>query len=337
MFKIKQKALKKILTILKPGTNKAISIQAGCVNFRKDTITTESPFFSVSCPLKSDIAGSYQLVDFLKIVEQIKAGSEMNLVQTPKILQISVIEGKKKLQFALKAQWEAPRSTLPVPDDKDWKDIPNGFNEGLGCTFPIARRAASPSNHLHCVHITPKHFVATDGSRVVMRAVKNHLSKPIILPAASIKELLKIDPTSYAQKGPHLFFRNEGGVIYSLSEFLDEFPEISHLFKIKLGPEIITDEAFQEIVQTANSMDAQRIELNFRGAGNVTLLAMTKSGPFRGTAPIEYKGPDFKIKIRPDYILNGLQYSNTFTFSKDMQYLAVFTVNTRYVAGVLLE
>jgi hypothetical protein len=337
MFKIKQKELKKILTILKPGTNKAISIQAGCVNFRKDTITTESPFFSVSCPLKTDIAGSYSLTDFLKIVGQIKADTEIQLKQTPKTLQLSVAEGKKKLQFALKAQWGAPRSTLPVPDDKQWEDIPNGFNDGLANTFPIARKATSPSNHLHCVHITPKHFAATDGSRVVMRAVKNHLSKPVILPATSIKELLKINPTAYAQEGPHLFFRNDKGVVYCLSEFLDEFPEISHLFKIKLGPEITTGKAFQELVQTACSMDAQRIELNFRESEAVTLLAMTKSGPIRGTCPIEYKGPDFKIKIRPDYMLGGLQYSNIFRFSKDMQYLAVYTVNTRYVAGALLE
>lgn len=336
-FKIKQKALKKILTILKPGTNKTISTQTGCVSFRKETITTESPFFSVSCPLKSDIEGSYLLTDFLKIVGQIKAGSEIQLKQSPKALQISVDEGKKKLQFALKAQWRSPPSSLPAPNDKDWKDIPDGFNDGLANTFPIARQSASPSNHLHCVHITPKHFAATDGSRVVMRAVRNHLSKPVILPANSIKELLKIEPTCYAQKGPHLFFHNEDGIVYCLSEFLDEFPEISHLFKIKIGPNIETDEAFQEIIQTANSMDAQRIELNFRESGSVTLLAITKSGPFRGTAPIEYKGPDFKIKIRPEFMLDGLQYSNTFGFSEDRQYLAVYTVNTRYVAGVFLE
>lgn len=343
MFKIQQKALKKILTILKPGTNKAISVQAGCVNFKKDTITTESPFFSVSCPLKSDITGSYQLTDFLKIVSQIKASTEVHLKQTPKALQVSATEGKKKLRFALKAQWESPSSTLPVPNDSDWKDIPNGFNDGLDNIFPIARKSASPSNHLHCVHITPKHFAATDGSRVVVRGVKNHLSKPVILPATSIKELLKINPTCYAQKGPHLFFRNKEGVVYNLSEFLDEFPEIAHLFKIELGPDIETDGAFREIVQTADSMDAQRIELRFKGSekastpGVVTLLAITKSGPFEGTAPIEYKGPDFKIKIRPEYMLDGLRYSNVFAFSEDKQYLAVFTANTRYVAGALLE
>lgn len=170
-----------------------------------------------------------------------------------------------------------------------------------------------------------------------MRAVKNHLSKPVILPASSIKNLLKINPTSYAQRGPHLFFRNEEGVVYSLSEFLDEFPEISHLFKIKLGPDIETDESFKEVIQTACSMDAQRIELNFRDSGNVTLLAMTRSGPIRGTCPIEYKGPEFKIKLRPEYMLDGLQYSSSFAFSEDKQYLAVFTANTRYVAGALLE
>lgn len=337
MFKIKQKAMKKILTILKPGTNKAISIQAGCVTFRENTITTESPFFSVSHPLKSGITGSFKLADFLKIVGQIKASTEIHLSKTPKTLKLSVVEGKKKLEFALKAQWESPASTLPVPSDKEWNDIPNGFTDGLANTFPIAKKSANPSNHLHCVHITPKYFAATDGSRVVMRAVKNHFSKPVILPANSIKELLKINPTKYTQKGPHLFFRNDDGVIYSLSEFLDEFPTIDHLFKIKLGPEITTDEAFKEIVETANSMDAQRIELRFRESKEVTLLAMTQSGPVRGTCPIEYDGPDFKIKIRPDFMLDGLRYSNIFGFSKDMQYLAVFTANTRYVAGALLE
>jgi len=337
MFKIKQKALKKILTILKPGTNKAISVQAGCVTFRDDIITTESPFFSVSCPLKSGIHGSFNLTDFLKIVGQIKAGTEINIEKTPKTLKLSVTEGEKKLQFALKAQWEFPASALPIPADKDWNDIPNGFTDGLANTFPITKKSANPSNHLHCVHITPKYFAATDGSRVVMRAVKNHFSKPVILPANSIKELLKINPVHYAQVGPHLFFRNEQGVVYSLSEFLDQFPEIGHLFKMKLGPEITTTEAFRETVETANSMDAQRIELHFRESKNVTLTAMTQSGPIRGVCPIEYDGPNFNIKIRPEFMLDGLRYSNTFRFSKDMQYLAVFTVNTRYVAGALLE
>ncbi len=337
MFKIEQKKLKKILTVLKPGTNKAISVQAGCVNFRKDTITTESPFFSVSYPLKSDIEGSYQLADLLKIMGQIKAATEIHLEKTPKILKLSVIEGKKKLQFAVKAQWESPPSALPVPQDNDWKDIPNGFNAGLADTFPITKKSASPANHLHCVHMTSKYFAATDGSRVIMRAVKNHLNKPIILPASSIKELLKINPTCYAQVGVHLFFHNEDGVVYSLSEFLDQFPTIDHLFKIKLGPTIETDEAFKELVQTANAMDAQRIELRFRESQEVTLLAMTKSGPIRGTVPTKYGGPDFKIKIRPDFMLDGLQYSSQFQFSKDKQYLAVFTTNTRYIAAALLE
>jgi len=337
MFKIKQKELKKILTVLKPGTNKAISVQAGCVNFRKDTITTESPFFSVSCPLKSDIEGSYQLADLLKIVGQIKAATEIHLEKTPKTLKLSVAEGNKKLQFAVKAQWESPPSTLPALAYNDWQDIPNGFNAGLADTVPIARKSASPTNHLHCIHITPKGFAATDGSRVVARAVKNHLSKPIILPANSVKELLKINPTCYAQKGVHLFFHNEDGVVYSLSEFLDQFPTIDHLFKVELGPEISIDNAFREIIETANSMDAQRVELNFKKSQMVTVLAMTKSGPIRGTAPIDYGGPDFKIKIRPDYMLDGLNYSEDFSFSEDMQYLAVYTTNTRYIAGALLE
>jgi hypothetical protein len=336
MFKIKQKALKQILTTLKPGTNKAVSVQAGCVNFRENTITTESPFFSVSCPLKSDIIGSFSLTDFLKIVGQIKASTEINLKKTPKTLQLSVTEGKKKLQFALKAQWEAPASTVPALSNKEWNEIPNGFNDGLANTFPITKKSANPSNHLHCVHITSKYFAATDGGRVVMRAVKNHFTSPVILPANSIKELLKINPTSYAQRGPHIFFRNEQGVIYCLAEFLEEFPTIDHLFKIKLGPEITTDEAFIEVVETASSMDAQRIELRFTKS-EVALLAMTQSGPVKGVCPAEYDGPDFKIKIRPDFMLDGLRYSNTFRFSKDMQYLAVYTVNTRYIAGALLE
>lgn len=336
MFKIKQKAIKQILTTLKPGTNKAVSVQAGCVNFRNDTITTESPFFSVSCPLKSGITGSFSLIDFLKIVGQIKASTEIHLKETPKTLQLSVTEGKKKLQFALKAQWKAPASTLPTPTEKEWNDIPNGFNDGLANTYPITKKSANPSNHLHCIHITPKYFAATDGSRVVMRAVKNHFKKPVILPANSIKELLKIDPTRYAQKGPHLFFANSQGVVYCLSEFLDEFPTIDHLFKIKFGPEIIADEAFIEIVETANSMDAQRVELRFTKT-EVALLAVTQSGPFKGTSPIEYDGPDFRIKIRPDFMLDGLRYSNIFKFSEDMRYLAVYTVNTRYIAGALLE
>lgn len=336
MLKIKQKTLKQILTTLKPGTNKAVSVQAGCVNFRENTITTESPFFSVSCPLKSDIKGSFSLIDFLKIVGQIKAGTEIHLKKTPKTLKLSVTEGKKKLQFALKAQWEAPASTLPVPSDKEWKEIPNGFNDGLANTFPIAKKSANPSNHFHCVHITPKYFAATDGSRVVMRAVKNHIIKPVILPANSIKELLKIEPTRYAQKGPHVFFMNEQGVIYCLAEFLDEFPTIDHLFKIELGPEIITDKAFIEAVETASAMDAQQTELRFTKS-EVTLLAMTQSGPVKGVGPAEYDGPNFKIKIRPDFMLDGLRYSNTFRFSKNKQYLAIYTVNTRYIAGVLLE
>ena len=336
MLKIKQKALKKILTILKPGTNKAISVQAGCATFREDTITTDSPFFSVSCPLKSDIAGSYQLADFLKIVGQIKANAEILLTQTPKALQLSVIEGKKKLQFAVKSQWEAPKSTLPVPHDKDWEDIPNGFVDGLEGILPIAKKTASPANHFHCVQITPKYFIATDGGRVVMRAVKNHLSKPAILPINSVKELLKINPITYAQVGPHLFFRNEQGVIYRLSEFLEEFPESAHLFKVQLGPEIITDLAFVELVETADSMDAQRINLKFTKT-EATLQAMSQSGPIKGVCPIEYDGPEFKINIRPNYMLDGLRYSTTFKFSEDKQFLAVFTVNTRYIAGVLLE
>lgn len=336
MFKIKQKALKQILTTLKPGTNKAVSVQAGCVNFRENTITTESPFFSVSCPLKSDIIGSFSLADFLKIVGQINASTEIHLKKTPKTLQLSVTEGKKKLQFALKAQWEAPASTVPALSNKEWNEIPNGFNDGLANTFPITKKSANPSNHLHCVHITPKYFAATDGGRVVMRAVKNHFVKPVILPANSIKELLKINPTSYAQRGPHIFFRNEQGVIYCLAEFLDEFPTIDHLFKIKLGPEITTDEAFTGVVETACAMDAQRIELRFTKS-EVMLLAMTQSGPVKGVCPAEYDGPDFKIKIRPDFMLDGLRYSSTFKFSTDKQYLAVYTVNTRYIAGALLE
>jgi len=336
MFEIKQNKLKQILTILKPGTNKAISVQAGCVNFRSDTVTTESPFFSVSCPLKSGITGSFSLVDFLKIVGQIKASSKIQLTKTPKTLKLVVVEGKKKLQFALKAQWESPASTLPVPKSGEWNDIPNGFNDGLANTFPVTKKSATPSNHMHCVHITPKYFAATDGGRVVMRAVKNHFKKPVILPANSIKELLKINPVSYAQKCPHLFFRNASGVIYCLSEFLDEFPTIDHLFKIELGPEITVDDALLEVVKTADSMNAQRIELRFTKT-EVALLAMTQSGPFKGTSPIEYAGPDFSIKIRPDFMLDGLRYSNILKFSKDMHYLAVFTVNTRYVAGALLE
>jgi len=335
MLKIKQKNLKKILTILKPGATKTTGSQAGCITFRKDTVTAESPFFSVSCPLKSDIEGSYDLANLLKIVGQIKVSTEVEIKKTEKTLSLTVTEGEKKLQFAVKAQWEAPTSSLPVPNDKEWDDIPNGFTNGLADTFPIAKKSSSPSDHSHCVYITPTHFAATDGSRVVLRLVKNHLSSTVILPANSIKELLKINPTQYAQIGPHVFFRNTEGVVYSLSAFLDQFPEIAHLFKVKLGPEIITSNAFKEIVQTANSMEAQRIDLHFKGS-KVTLLSVTQNGPIKGVCPVDYKGPDFNVKLRPGYLLDGLQYTNIIRFSSDLGFLAVYNVNTRYLAGVLL-
>ncbi len=233
-MKINKKDLLSALDIVKPGlSSKEIIEQTTSFIFKDKLVITFNDEISISTPIIDlgfeGAIKATELFDFLKKI----TNDEITISFNENEKEVVLKAGRAKVGFSI-----AEKIVLPIDEElavkSEWKKLPNRFVQALKFTIPCTSNDMS-NPKITCVNLTKSGFAeATDNFRVVRFNMQRKM--PLddnIIPASSLREVVKLNPKFASYGNGWIHFKNENGTIISCRTFEEEFVDVQSIIDIK--------------------------------------------------------------------------------------------------------
>ncbi len=297
------------LEIVKPGISSKENIeQASSFAFMKDKVVSYNDEISISAPIKDlDIVGTVKANELYNLLHKLKKDEVEIEVVNESELQVKC--GRAKAGLALQTEIKLPIEDIAVKGK--WKSLPDEFLKGLEFAMGACSRDMSRPV-LTCVHVNKEGFVeASDSFRIAK--VTTGIEFPVktaLIPATSIVTIIKMQPDKIAEGNGWVHFKTQSGATISCRIFEDDqFPETSHLFKIK-GTKLSFPKNIIQILDRASIFSKgstildQIVEITLDN-GKFKIRSQSESGWFEEVVKIEYTGEQVSFIVTP-YLLKDI-------------------------------
>lgn len=309
-MKIVKDDLKTALEIVKPGlANRDLIEQSTSFAFVNGKVVTYNDEISISHPVEflnlTGAISAENLYKFLGKVSQKEIDLEINDAE------VVLSAGRAKANFTLQSEIKLPLEEQ-LGEKGKWAKLPEGFIDA--CRFVMTSSGTNMSQPLlTCVHINKDGFVeASDGYRITRYTLSTELSIPtLLIPAASVVEMVKLAPTRIALGQGWAHFRCQGGTIISCRLFAeDKYPTMDQHLQVS-GTRVILPEGLDETLARAmvfskrERMLEEEIHITVDEEG-LTMEATSDTGRFIETLEME-KHDDKKISfVITPYLLKDI-------------------------------
>lgn len=226
-MEINKEQLREALAIVKPGlANKEIIEQTTSFAFTKENVVTYNDEICISHPIPGlTIDGAILAEELYNFLAKVKT-DVITIEKTDN--EIKMKAGRSRTGFAL-----SPEILLPLDEEisqySKWKDLPDRFLESLKFTIPCASTDMSHPR-LTCIHLNGTIVEASDNFRVLRWVLAAELPfETTLIPATSMKEVLKLKPNKVSQGDGWLHFKNENETVISCRVYDDKYADTDGL------------------------------------------------------------------------------------------------------------
>jgi hypothetical protein len=310
---IQKETLKKALETVKPGlAGKEIIEQSTSFAFMGDRVVTYNDEISISHPVEGlNLTGAIRAEELYQLLSKLKREEiEVEITATEVILS----SGKMKAGLILQSEIKLPLEE--IGEISKWKTLPENFSEA--CQFVASSCSTDMSRAiLTCVHITGNQVEASDAYQIAQFKFNSGLSAKtnLLIPATSIREVIKINPTKIALGSGWVHFQNEAGTVLSCRIFEDEFPDTSSHMEVE-GIEITFPKTIGEILDRASVFSKQAVSTDETititlDKNRVKIAGKSDSGWFEEEANIKFSEEKTSFMITPSLFRNILNRSNS--------------------------
>lgn len=337
-MEIKLSDFKNALNTVRPAlASKVIIEQTNCFVFLKNKVMAYNDEISIISPLTSfDFTGvikSDELYNFLSKIKNetftLETGDNTVLLKA----------GRAKVSFATNTEILVPTDHFPSKK-ADWLELPEQFLKG--CSFGVGSASRDMSDpKLTCVHISTNGVIeASDNQRLVTWAFVNDVEIPeMLIPAAALKEVIKLQPTHILKEDGWAHFKCEDGTIIScrlIDETYVETGEIDAFLK-KMKKVTLSKTLVQILdkadVFTKEQKNESSIDIVMK---NNRMLVKSESSTAKFNESVGYEGDAALTFSIPSYLLRDiLKETNECFINKNM--LKFEGENWRYVTTILTE
>jgi len=288
---MKKSELLKALEIVKPGlANKEVIDQATSFAFLDGRVVTYNDEISVSCPVPGlEIEGAVNAEVLYNYLKKIKKDEIQTEVTENEII---LKTGRAKAGLVLQSEIKLPLKN--VGGKRKWKDLPENFLRALAMTVEVTERdTAKPI--VNSVHICKKGYVeATDNYRFLRYTVGTLDLPSVLLPAASVREVLKFKPEQVDVGKGWLFFQTKDGAELACRFIDDPFPDASGLLN-KKGQTITFPKTIIDIIDRAQVFTQADTKYNehikvILKDKRIRFESKSNVGRFEETANIRWEG-----------------------------------------------
>lgn len=287
--------LKTALEVVKPAiSNKEIVEQANSFAFMGDRVVTFNDEFSISHPTSIlDLHGVIKADELYGWLAKIKK-EEIEIEQQDNEIIFSC--GKSKIGLRLK-DMEMPIEEVGELPKKGWKKVPANFIEALiFCSPCCSTDFAKPI--LRCVNIEGNLVQASDSYKLAKFIIDSEMEY-LLIPATSIREVIKMNPISYCKKQGWVHFKTENETIISCRVLDDAFPNTSKVMDfegidLKLPANLLEN---LERAQVFSKNEAIKVSMEKR---KLTISSSIEEGWIEESSNLKYDGEPFTFMVNPD-------------------------------------
>lgn len=307
--------LKEALEIVKPGlASKDIIEQSTSFVFYEGKVITYNDEISISHPVEGldnieGVVSSEELYKFLS-----KSKSQEILIEASKE-SLLIKSGRAKVILKLIEDISLPieeEILREVNEKSKWEKLPEEFVTGLKFA---AQSCSKDMTNLKttCVHINSKGVIeGTDNYRLAHYSFdKPFKIKTSLIPASSVIEIVKLNPSYVLQGEDWCHFKTENGTIISSRVFYENFVDTSDVLNISKGGHSITfPKKILEILERSDifskrkSIIDESVEVSF-APGVLRINSENEAGKFTESTKFEYKGEKMSFSITP-YLLKDI-------------------------------
>jgi DNA polymerase III sliding clamp (beta) subunit (PCNA family) len=324
-MKINRESLIKILEAIQPGlAAKEIVEQSTSFIFSSGVVATCNDRISVSHPTPLELEGAVRADELYKMLKRMKR-EEVDLETSDKELKISC--GRSKSGICLQSDL-SPSIVTSLEEiqksKKQWKLLPKDFIRAIKfCAFSAGRDMTKPE--LTTIHIKGKAAESCDNYRLTQYLLgSSSFAEEILIPADTIQDLVRHNPTHIAITNGWIHFDNESGILYSCRQVqVPPYPDLSPMLNTK-GPEIELPKDLPEALERASvfsgkGFEALIFEVTLTFSDNwLTVEGKNNVGWFEEKLRTRYKGEKICFGINPEFLHDILPILRTVQLAPNM-------------------
>lgn len=298
------------LEIVKPGiANKDTIEQSDSFAFHDGRVATFNDIISISHPYDGiQFDGVIRANEIYQWLTKIKKEDIVEDIQENEII---LKAGRSKIGIPFQSELALPLDAISGDIGK-WFKIPDGMIEKMVLVSNAAGTDMSKAVTT-CVHINNAGFVeATDEFSISHYTVEGKMSfKTFLIPASSVKEIGKINPTHVSVGKNWAHFKNKEGTIISGRIYFEPFPDTSKVLnQTKKGVKIIFPRSIAKAVDKATIFAKRDHALNERlefmlNEHRILISSESDSGWFEEELNTKYTGKELNIAVTP-YLLRDI-------------------------------
>jgi DNA polymerase III sliding clamp (beta) subunit (PCNA family) len=289
-MKISRAELLEALEKVKPGlANKELIEQSTSFAFIGDRVVTYNDEISVSHPVKGleNMKGAIKAKTLYEFLARVK-DEEIEIEQEENEVLIKTGRSKAGLRF----EHEIRLPLEEVGEIGKWKKLPEDFVDALRLSYPACSNDMSRPI-LTCVNIRGDKVEASDSFQIIQYRLKKKMPADFLIPASSVKELIKYDIQKVSVGENWVHFRTPEGTILSCRTVEGKFPDVEKFLDIE-GEEFTFPEDMREALNRANVFAKKETDISTIP----TVKVIVKNGELILSARNEYSWFEEKLKTR---------------------------------------
>jgi len=310
----REEFLEQLESILPGLSTREIIEQSSCFIFKDGTVMTYND--EIACTQKSclPIEGAVQAMPLVSILRKLK---EDTLEITSDGEELLIKGKRKKAGIRMDTDILLPIDSVEKP--KKWKGLPDGFAEAVSIVQQCSGKDETKFS-LTCVHLTPKWIEACDGYQAARYRLKMEMEKPTLVRKESIKHIVELSMIKFSETKNWIHFRNSTGLVLSCRRWVEDFPKISKLLKVKGTPTkfpkgLIEAVEKAEIFSAENAEDNQ-VVVELR-PNKLRITGRGASGYYQEIKDIRYKGQSLSFKVAAELFADFVRHHNSCEITSD--------------------
>lgn len=319
-MKIETAKFKNALNVVKPAlASKEIIEQTTSFAFVDGKVVAYNDEICISHPLEDiELDGVIKAEELYKFLGKVKA-KEFNVIVDEG--EIVMKAGRAKVGFALTKELVLPLDE-ELSEKEEWQDLPSNFMQA--CRFATGTASTDMSDpKLTCIHITKDGRIeATDNFRMLIWDLG--VEMPIgttLIPATSIREVVKLDATEVAQGNGWVHFKNGNETTISCRVFEEVFVDTNKINTEIKGEVITFPKELTEVLGKAQIFSQEKkydgsATLTFKG-GRILVQSESDSAWFKENIPFD-GDVEFVFSITPYLLQDILKETMKCTISDGM-------------------
>jgi len=304
-----------VLESIQPGlTTRDTVEQSSCFAFKDGMVVTFND--EIACrraaPLK--LEGAVFAAPLLNSLR--KLPEELVEVRTEEN-QLVVVGKRRRFAIALQNEVSLPFEKVELPTD--WSELNPDFSDAVYMVSQCVGKDESDYMGT-CIHVHTKYLEACDNHQAIRYKLKTRVREPILVRGSSLRHIVSLDMTAFAETDSWIHFKNPTGMILSCRRDVQEYDSLGSILACEgepiTLPKGLADAAERAEVFSAENADENEVLVSIKD-GKLRVTGEGVSGWFAETKKVKYTGAPIQFKVGPKLLADVTRRYNDCIITSD--------------------